>query len=165
MAFASRLAARRALELEATALGKLDRTCRASGSGSSGRSTCGGGLDQGRGGGGGGAAGGGAVPDSRTREGEGLNASVDAEVGVRIGRLIGTGELDNRARGAATTTSNLDLHAGDKVFGLVDVGLVDACSEGSWSDSGRLRYGERALRTYQYARRAGDTRRWECSWE
>lgn len=66
-----------------------------------------------------------ALPDSRAGHGEGLAAVVDAEVGVGVGGLVSTGELDHGARLAATTAGNLDLHAGDVVLGLVDVGAVN----------------------------------------
>lgn len=66
-----------------------------------------------------------ALPDSRAGHGEGLAAVVDAEVGIGVGGLVSTGELDSGARSTATTTLNLDLHARDVVLGLVDVGAVD----------------------------------------
>jgi hypothetical protein len=66
-----------------------------------------------------------AGPDSRAGHGEGLVSVVDAEVGVGVGSLVSTGELDHGAGVAAAATRDLDLHAGDVVLGLVDVGAVN----------------------------------------
>lgn len=66
-----------------------------------------------------------ALPDGGAGHGEGLVATVDAEVGVGVGGLVGTGELDDGTGLAAAATSNLDLDARDVVLGLVDVGAVD----------------------------------------
>lgn len=71
------------------------------------------------------ATGGTAGPDLGTGHGESLAAVVDGEVGVGVGSLVGTGELDHGAGGSGTTTLDLDLKAGDVVLGLVDVGAVD----------------------------------------
>jgi hypothetical protein len=66
-----------------------------------------------------------AGPDSRAGHGESLVSVVDAEVGVGVGGLVGTGELDHGAGVAAAATRDLDLHAGDVVLGLVDVRAVN----------------------------------------
>ncbi|KAI6774334.1 hypothetical protein HG531_001183 [Fusarium graminearum] len=58
--------------------------------------------------------------------GEGLSTVVDGEVGVLVGGLVGTGELDHLGVDlAGATTGDGNLHAGDVVLGLVDVGSVD----------------------------------------
>jgi hypothetical protein len=65
-------------------------------------------------------------PDGRAGHGEGLDAAVDAEVGVLVAGLVGTGELDGGAGNAVAAASDLDLHTRDIVLRLVDVGAVDA---------------------------------------
>ena len=66
-----------------------------------------------------------AGPDRRAGDSELLEAVVDAEVGVGVAGLVGAGELDGGARGAAAAVHDLDLHARDVVLRLVDVGPVD----------------------------------------
>ena len=70
-------------------------------------------------------AGGAASPDGRSWNLEGLEAVVNAEVGVVVGGLVGTGELDSRTGGSAAAASDLDLGTADIVLGLVDVGSVN----------------------------------------
>lgn len=71
-------------------------------------------------------SGSGTVPDLGAGHGEGLSTAVDGEVGVLIGVLVGTGELDHLGVDSAVrATGNLDLSARDVVLGLVDVGSVD----------------------------------------
>lgn len=70
--------------------------------------------------------GGSTTPDLGAGHGEVLSTVVDREVGVGVGLLVGTGELDHLGVNlAGTTTGDSDLHAGDVVLGLVDVGSVD----------------------------------------
>jgi len=64
-------------------------------------------------------------PDSRAGEREVLLSAVDAEVGVWVGGLVSTGELNSGARSAASTVHNLDLDARNVVLRLVDVASVD----------------------------------------
>jgi hypothetical protein len=66
-----------------------------------------------------------ALPDSWAGHGESLAAVVDAEVGVGVGGLVSTGELDHGTGSTAAAALNLDLHARDVVLGLVDVGAVN----------------------------------------
>lgn len=66
-----------------------------------------------------------ARPDSWSREGEVFEAAVDAEVGIVIGVLVGTRELNGVAGNAGASISDLDLHARNEVLGLVDVGAVN----------------------------------------
>jgi hypothetical protein len=71
-------------------------------------------------------SGSGAVPDLGAGHGEGLSTAVDGEVGVLIGLLVGTGELDHLGIDLAVgAAGNLDLSARDVVLGLVDVRSVD----------------------------------------
>lgn len=72
------------------------------------------------------AAGAAAAPDSGARKGKGLDAVVDAHGSVRVRGLVGARELDQRAGAARAAVLDLDLHAGHVVFGLVDVGSVNA---------------------------------------
>lgn len=123
-----------AIEASATALGPLSSAA-SSGSRSGSRSGLGGESGGsrssrgvvGRGGRGRTSAGGSStsLPDGRTGHGESLAAVVDAEVGVWVRGLVGTGELDSGTGGTAAATLNLDLHARDVVLGLVDVGAVN----------------------------------------
>jgi hypothetical protein len=119
-------------EADATAL-RVDSSA-ASSRGSRSRGSGGSGLSNGGKGGrgrdllvglSGAAATGTAGPDSRAGHGESLVSVVDAEVGVGVGGLVSTRELDHGAGLAATATLDLDLHAGDVVLGLVDVGAVN----------------------------------------
>jgi hypothetical protein len=126
---ASGLAALRASEFQTAALGILDCALLDGGTGRSGGCRgggSGGDLHKGRGGGRRTAAASGAVPNGGSREGEGLETSVDAEFRIVVGSLVGAGELDERTRGAVAAASYLDLNAGDEVLGLVDVGPVNA---------------------------------------
>jgi hypothetical protein len=69
---------------------------------------------------------GGTAPDLGAGHGEGLGTVVDGEVGVLVSVLVGAGELDHLSIDlAGATTGDGDLHAGDVVLGLVDVGSVD----------------------------------------
>jgi hypothetical protein len=66
------------------------------------------------------------TPDLGAGHGEVLSTVVDGEVGVVIGLLVGTGELDHLGVDlAGATTGDGNLHAGDVVLGLVHVRSVD----------------------------------------
>lgn len=65
------------------------------------------------------------VPDSWAREGEGPVTVVDVEVGIGVGGLVGTGELDHGAGAAVSAVHYLDLNTGCVVLGLVDMRAVD----------------------------------------
>lgn len=68
------------------------------------------------------------LPNGGAREGEVLDAIVDAEVGIVVCIGVGAGELDDGSGGTRASVLDLDLDARNVVLGLVDVGPMNTCN-------------------------------------
>lgn len=69
-----------------------------------------------------------AIPDRWAGKGERSVADVDNEIGIWVGGPVCAWEPHHWPWGSVAATGDPDLHAGDVVLWLVNMGAVDTCS-------------------------------------